>query len=86
MDNREFIKNASKHIASSEYTYNNPDVASEITPVWISKILQNNKGLFVRCVGEKQIPDGNYYEVTYNGDKDEYYVDVYVKKDNIKIK
>lgn len=48
--------------------------------VWFSKTLQNWKALV-----STTIPDGRYYEVTHNGDKDESYLDVYVKIDNIKI-
>ena len=38
--------------------------------VWWSKTLQNWKALVSTTVS-----DGMYYEVTYNGDKDEIYVD-----------
>ena len=44
--------------------------------VWFSKTLQNWKALV-----STNIPDGMYYEVTYNGDKQETYVDVYKKWD-----
>ena len=46
--------------------------------VWSSKVLQNNKALL-----STTLPDGCYYEVTYNGDKDEMYIDVYKKWENI---
>jgi hypothetical protein len=46
--------------------------------VWSSKVLQNNKALL-----RTTLPDGCYYEVTYNGDKDEMYIDVYKKWENI---
>ena len=47
----------------------------DITTVWFSKTLQNAKGLFYIPI----ISPNNYYEVTYNGDKDEYYIDTYAK-------
>ncbi|MBQ8893418.1 MAG: hypothetical protein IJ043_03310 [Clostridia bacterium] len=49
----------------------------DVYVVWLCKILQNNKAL----LGTK-IPDGIYYEITYNGDKKEIYVDVYKKGEN----
>ena len=45
--------------------------------VWMVKVLQNNKALVSTTVS-----DGQYYEVTYNGDKGEAYVDVYKKWEN----
>lgn len=49
--------------------------------VWFSKTLQNWKALVSTTVS-----DGMYYEVTYNGDKKEAYLDVYKKWENLKIK
>lgn len=48
--------------------------------VWCCKTLQNWKALF-----STTLPDGMYYEVTYNGDKNELYIDAYKKFDNVKI-
>lgn len=45
--------------------------------VWFCKTLQNWKALVSTSVA-----DGRYYEITYNGDKDETYVDVYKKEEN----
>ena len=45
--------------------------------VWFSKTLQNWKALLSTTV-----PDGMYYEVTYNGDKKEAYLDAYKKWEN----
>lgn len=45
--------------------------------VWKAKILQNWKWLLAST-----LPDGMYYELTYNGDKEEYYLDAYRKVDN----
>lgn len=48
----------------------NPNIAiSEMFVVWMVKVLQNKS-------------TDNYYEVTYNGDKKELYVDEYIKNTN----
>ena len=46
--------------------------------VWSCKTLQNNKALL-----STTISDGMYYELTYNGDKNELYFDAYKKWQNI---
>ena len=46
----------------------------DVYVVWLSKTLQNGKALL-----STTRPDGMYYEVTYNGDKNEFYVDAYKK-------
>ena len=46
--------------------------------VWFCKTLQNWKALV-----STTISDGIYYEVTYNGDKHETYLDVYKKWENV---
>jgi hypothetical protein len=46
--------------------------------VWFCKTLQNWKALV-----STTIPDGIYYEVTYNGDEHETYLDVYKKWENV---
>ena len=48
--------------------------------VWFCKTLQNWKAL-----ASTDLPDGMYYEVTYNGDKKEVYLDAYKKFENQKI-
>lgn len=50
----------------------------EVYIVWFSKTLQNWKALL-----STTLPDGMYYEVTYNGDKQETYIDAYKKFDNV---
>lgn len=45
--------------------------------IWYCKTLQNNKALLSTIV-----PDGMYYEFTYNGDKKEAYLDAYKKWKN----
>lgn len=49
--------------------------------VWGCKALQNNKALLSTTMS-----DGMYYELTYNGDKEEFYLDAYKKFENRCIK
>ena len=53
----------------------------DIYVVWSCKTLQNNKALL-----STNILDGMYYEITYNGDKNELYLDAYKKQFNQCIK
>ena len=55
--------------------------AEEVFIVWFSKTLQNWKALI-----STTISDGMYYEVTYNGDKKETYLDAYKKWENVCVK
>lgn len=50
----------------------------DIFVTWFCKTLQHWKGLLGTT-----IPDGMYYEVTHNGDKNETYLDVYTKKEQV---
>ena len=49
--------------------------------VWKAKVLQNWKYLI-----SSTLSDGMYYELTYNGDKEEWYLDAYKKFENRCIK
>ena len=53
----------------------------DVFVVWYSKTLQNHKALLSTTVS-----DGMYYELTYNGDKEELYFDAYKKFENRCIK
>lgn len=52
-------------------------VGFDLYIVWKCKTLQNWKWLI-----STTLYDGMYYEVTYNGDKAEFYLDAYKKFDN----
>lgn len=53
----------------------------DVFTVWCCKTLRNNKALLSTTVS-----DGMYYEITYNGDKNEMYLDAYKKWENQCIK
>jgi hypothetical protein len=87
MDINEFIPKAKNLVA--DYTNRHTDISDgpsrliqpdDVYMVWYSKTLQNSKALL-----STPLPDGMYYEVTYNGDKSEIYFDAYKKFDNIRV-
>ena len=53
----------------------------EVFVSWYCKTLQNAKALL-----STKLFDGMYYELTYNGNKDELYLDAYKKVENRCIK
>lgn len=55
--------------------------SKDVYIVWFSKTLQNFKALV-----STNVSDGMYYELTYNGDKKELYLDAYKKWENRCIK
>lgn len=86
MDAQKFINKAKRHIEYKTDVYEDDQFV-----VWQSKILQNNKAL-ISWIGTGMIlVDGvernvDYVEVTYNGDKDEFYFDWYEKVLNEAVK
>lgn len=61
-------------------TDNKKITEDDVFIVWSCKTLQNNKVL-----ASTTVSDGMYYEITYNGDKGEVYVDAYKKWKNYTI-
>lgn len=59
---------------------NDPITEDNVFIVWMCKTLQNHKAMVSTTVS-----DGMYYELTYNGDKDELYLDAYKKWQNVVI-
>lgn len=57
-----------------------PKPEFEVYTVWKSKVLQNWKYLL-----STTLFDGMYYELTFNGDKNEWYLDAYKKFENVVI-
>lgn len=87
MNSQDFIEKCKRLVA--DYTnahMDRTDAAAPIIPegvfvVWSCKTLQNNKALL-----STNVTDGMYYEVTYNGNRDEIYFDIYKKFENQCIK
>lgn len=82
------IYDSPTNIAKNEvetYIYNHLD-KSDPTPdfdvfvVWFCYILGGWK-----CLVSSTLPDGMYYEVTYDKNKDAIYLDAYKKFDNVEI-
>lgn len=81
MGNHEFCERAVKLVY--DYTVAHLDKSDkvpefEVFVVWSVKVLQNNKALL-----STTLFDGMYYEITYNGDKQEWYFDAYKKFENM---
>jgi hypothetical protein len=57
-----------------------PLVSDNVYVVWFAKTLQNWKALV-----STNVSDGMYYELTFNGDKNELYLDSYKKFENVVI-
>ena len=84
---KEFIERCKKEIV--DYVNEKKDKTDtteeigldDVFVVWSCKILQNQKALLSTTVS-----DGMYYEMTYNGDKEELYMDAYKKWQNKCIK
>lgn len=64
-----------------EKTANKTISIDDVYVVWSCKTLQNFKALLSTTVA-----DGMYYEITYNGDKKEFYIDAYKKWENVCVK
>ena len=69
---------ANEHLDKSD---NKQIAVDDVFIVWSCKTLQNNKAL-----ASTTLFDGMYYEITYNGDKNEIYFDAYKKWENKCIK
>jgi len=69
---------ANEHLDKSDKAEITED---DVYIVWMCKTLQNNKALL-----STTLFDGMYYEITYNGDKKEVYVDAYKKFQNYCLK
>ena len=66
---------AKKHL---DVTDNTEFTIDNVYSVWTCKALRNWKGLF-----STSLPDGRYYDITYNGNTDEIYFDAYKKFENV---
>ena len=83
MNEKEFVLLCKKIVADYvnkhlDATDNKEITTEDVFIVWFSKTLQNWKALVSTTVS-----DGMYYELTYNGDKKELYLDAYKKWENL---
>lgn len=79
MGNEEFLRICKAKVAEYTNQHNQKEInVNDVYVVWSCKTLQNHKALL-----STTIPDGMYYELTYNGDKAELYFDAYKKFQNI---
>lgn len=83
MDEKDFVKLCKQTVA--QYTNEHLDKSDgkqisedDVFIVWMCKTLQNSKALV-----STTLFDGMYYELTYNGDKKELYLDAYKKFQNV---
>ena len=82
MTQAEFMALAMKTVLTYDVSHTDPTDGVQLTDddvfiVWCCKTLQNHKALL-----STTLYDGMYYEFTYNGDKDEAYLDAYKKWEN----
>ena len=82
MNEKDFVALVKKTVADYANAHIDKTDGKQITEddvfiVWMCKTLQNSKAM-----ESTTLFDGMYYELTYNGDKGELYVDVYKKDKN----
>ena len=77
----EISMNLVRDYAKNHLDKSDGDVDFNVYIVWKCKILQNWKYLISTTLN-----DGMYYELTYNGDEQEWYFDAYKKFENVCIK
>ena len=85
MNEKDFVNLCKKTVA--EYANKHTDKSDnvqitedDVFIVWMCKTLQNSKALV-----STTLFDGMYYELTYNGNKQELYVDAYKKWENFAV-
>ena len=86
MGSKEFLEWCTEEVVNyfntrADKTDNRILTKDDVFVVWSCKTLQNSKALLSTTVS-----DGMYYECTYNGDREEMYLDAYKKWENICIK
>lgn len=85
MNEKDFVALVKKTVA--DYANQNLDktdgkkiTEDDVFIVWMCKTLQNSK-----AVASTTLFDGMYYELTFNGNKQELYVDAYKKWQNFTV-
>ena len=82
MNEKDFVTLCKKTVARYASEHLDKSDGRQITEedvfiVWMCKTLQNSKAMV-----STTLFDGMYYELTYNGDKKELYMDAYKKWEN----
>ena len=77
MNMDEVAKSIVEQYIRKRNTEHDKKIKIDVYIVWKCKTLQNWKYLI-----STDISDGMYYELTYNGDKQEWYLDAYKKMEN----
>ena len=85
MNEKDFVALCKKTVAEYANKHIDKSDGKQITEedvfiVWMCKTLQNSKALV-----SATLFDGMYYELTYNGNKQELYVDAYKKWENFAV-
>jgi hypothetical protein len=85
MNEKDFVALVKKTVA--DYANQNLDktdgkkiTEDDVFIIWMCKTLQNSKAM-----ASTTLFDGMYYELTFNGDKQELYVDAYKKWQNFTV-
>ena len=81
MEDKEFMEKATDMVI--EYYNNQVEITdnykireTDVYIVWMASILMNNKALL-----STNVPDGMYYEITYDNNNETFYFDAYKKWD-----
>ena len=85
MNEKDFVALVKKTVADYANQHLDKTDGKKITEddvfiVWMCKTLQNSKAM-----ASTTLFDGMYYELTFNGDKQELYVDAYKKWQNFTV-
>jgi len=85
MNEKDFVALCKKTVAQYANEHLDKSDGKQITEddvfiVWMCKTLQNSKAL-----ASTTLFDGMYYELTFNGNKGELYVDAYKKWENFMV-
>jgi len=85
LDSDAFLSKAQKVVLDNFNAHRKPDkvpelVLDDINVVWFAKVLGGWK-----CIISSTVAKGLLWEVTYASSRDEMYLDVYTKLNNIKI-
>ena len=86
MNEKEFLEFCKEQVTNYtnehlDKTDNKQITKDDVFMVWCCKTLQNNKALL-----STTLFDGMYYEITFNGDKNEFYFDADKKWENVVLK